>query len=142
MKKKILAAVLVVILVLGTGFMLAGCKNNGNSGSSATAAPKGVSGISSTENTAGGGATIISYRIGVTQDTDWASMSRADKEKIIDYSFKEVARLNEKNDVRFYNIVGVQDGSGNVLFGYDKESNAMVVYKGEQEDFRIPAPAK
>jgi len=140
MKKKILACILVVVLASAMVLALAGCSCDGGK-DPASNIPKGVKGISSTPNTTSGVKMIV-YRVGITEDTDWNAMSKADKEKIIDYTFKEIYRMNEEDSVKYFSILGVHDGTGEVLFGYDREHEEMIIYKNQEEDYRIPAPAK
>ena len=141
MKKKILACILIMALTLGIGFALTGCSCKGKTGEETSNVPKGVKGISSTANSTSG-VKLIVYRVGITEDTDWNSMSKSDKDKIIDYTFKEVYRMNAEDGVKYWSVLGVQDGSGEVLFGYDREHDEMIIYKNQVEDYRISAPPK
>jgi len=138
MKKKTIALVLAVILALGAGFVLVGCSNNGSSGTST--APKGIKDIK-TGKQVSGNVTFTNYRVNTTDEINWDSMSKEDKEKIIKYAFTEVYKQNEMNSIRYFNIIGVSP-TAEVLFMYDRENNEMVVYKAGQQDYRIAAPAK
>jgi len=140
MKKKILAYILVVVLASAMTLALAGCScKNGEKDPVVSNVPKGVKGISSTANSTSGVKMIV-YRVGITGDTDWNAMPKADKEKIIDYTFKEIYRMNAEDSVKYWSVLGVHDGSGEVLFGYDREKDEMILYKNQEEDYRIPAP--
>ena len=139
MKKKILACILVVVLASTMVLALAGCSCNNDKKDPVSNIPKGVKGISSTPNNTSG-VKLIVYRVGITEDTDWNAMPKADKEKIIDYTFKEIYRMNAEDSVKYWSVLGVHDGSGEVLFGYDREKDEMILYKNQEEDYRIPAP--
>ena len=138
MKKKTIALVLALILALGAGFVLVGCSNSGSSGTSTV--PKGVKDIK-TGKQESGNVTFTNYRVNTTDEINWDSMSKEDKEKIIKYAFTEVYKQNEMNSIRYFNIIGVSP-TAEVLFMYDRENNEMVVYKAGQQDYRIAAPAK
>ena len=142
MKKKILTLVLVLMLALGVGLVLAACNSgdNDNNGTKQAVAPKGVKGIT-TGKQESGGVTFTNYRVGITNEIDWNTMSKDEKQKIINYVFDEVIKQNSENNIKYFNILGVHD-SGEVLFAFDRETNEIVTYKGGQNEFRFAMPNK
>ena len=135
MKKKAIALVLGLILVMGAAFALVACSCSDG----ALKAPKGFKEISSNKQLVGS-VTFVNYRVIVLNDADWDAMSDADKQKIIDYGFAECRRMAAEIDEPDYNIVGA-DESGKILFMFDRAKDEVVLYKGGIPDNRLPAPA-
>ena len=152
MKNKILACILVMTLALGMAFILASCnaeKGKEQDGSTNTGdgknevlrdpPPKGVKGITTSKQKVNN-RSITNYQVTITNDISWSNLSKQDKQVIVDYVFKEVLRLNAENKIAECNILGVQEGTGEVLFILDKDYGEMIAYKSGVEEYRFPAP--
>jgi len=136
MKKKIVVYLLTVLLALGAGFALYGCSCNNNTGE--TTVPKGV-GEMTTSPQESGGVTFTNYLVRITNDVDWNALSKDEKQKIIDYVFKQVYKKNEENGIRYFNVNAVTE-DGVSVFQLDRQQNEVIVKKDGQHDYRIPAP--
>ena len=152
MKKKILAGILVFVLIVGASVAFAGCSNsnssNGNNGTNngtngennntELIVPKGVGAITS-NNQKSGNTTFTNYLVKITNDVDWNTITKEEKQAIIDYVFKEIFRQNEEKDIKYFNITGLNE-SGNPVFMYDRVQDEMVTLKNGEQEFRFPAP--
>ena len=158
MKKRILAGILVFVLLVGVGATCAGCSNKNNSnGSNGTnsensennenksnnkelVAPKGVGAISS-NNQKSGNTTFTNYLVQITNDIDWNTITKEEKQTIVNYVFQEIYRQNEEKDIKNFNITGL-NVSGSPVFMYDRVQDEMVTLKNGEQEFRFPAPTK
>jgi len=155
-KKRILAGILVFVLLVGVGATCAGCSNKNNSnGSNGTnsensennknnnkelVAPKGVGAISS-NNQKSGNTTFTNYLVQITNDIDWNTITKEEKQTIVNYVFQEIYRQNEEKDIKNFNITGL-NVSGSPVFMYDRVQDEMVTLKNGEQEFRFPAPTK
>jgi len=116
--------------------------NSGSSSAEVTLAPppKGVKDITTSKQESGG-ASFTNYRINLTDEINWKSMSKEEKEKIVNYAFSETAKLIERDKVRYYNIIATTP-SGEAVFMLDRETFEMVTYKDGEVEYRFPAPTK
>ena len=137
MKKKVIALVLAILLALGSLGALVACQKPG--GDVPYTAPKQVKGITTGQQLSGG-VTFTNYQVTLTDDSNWAGMSDADKQKIIDYAFNECRRQASESDVRYYNIIGKNE-SGEFLFMYDRENDMMATYINGQPSSKFSPPA-
>jgi len=158
MKKKTIVLIVVVILALGAGLVLVSCGGSGisssgsSSGGSSTASsnssssdevklappPTGVKDIT-TGKQESGGVTFTNYRINTTDEINWDTMSKEEKQKIVNYAFTETAKLIQRDGIRYYNIIAINP-SGNALFMLDRETDEIVTYKDGQPEYRFSAP--
>jgi len=147
-----IAIVVAVVLILGAGILLYDCsakrveddngnENPANNDGKPKPPPKGVKDITSSNQTVGD-AIVVNYYVTITNDVSWNSMSKDEKQVIIDYVFSEVYRMNSEKGMKQFNVLGRADGSGEVLFAFDKEYDEMIVYKSGVEEYRFSAPPK
>jgi len=151
-KKRIAICFLAVILLIGAGIVVAGCSkgdsnNNGNNSATSSensntepAVPKGVGAITS-NNQVSGNTTFTNYLVKITNDIDWNTITKEEKQAIIDYAFYEVGKRNDAKNIKYYNITGVVE-SGESAFMYDRVNDEMVTLKNGQEEYRFSPPAK
>ncbi|MCL1846765.1 MAG: hypothetical protein FWF91_02215 [Coriobacteriia bacterium] len=114
---------MAIVMVFGTAGVLAAC---GKSNGQAPPQPSAVKEIK-TGKQVSGNVTFTNYSVIITAETDWAAMSESDKQKVIDYAFSEVYRLNAENDVRNYNVIGTTE-TGEGLFILDHDNHNVVIY--------------
>jgi len=137
MKKRIVSCVLLILLAIGASLLLLSCSNKGEK---VSAIPKGVGQITSNSQESGG-VTFTNYLVRITNDVDWDTLKKEEKDKIVQYVFGEVYKRNQENGIRYFNINGVNE-AGVSVFQYDREHEEMIIKKNGQQDYRIPAPAK
>ena len=135
MKRKIITLALSVLLVLGAAAVLAACD-------AASAASDNVKEIITTQQ-ASGNVRYTNYQVVVNADVDWNNLSDAEKQKIIDYGFKESHKQAAENDVNNYNVLGIREGSTTVLFMWDRANEQAIIFKdGQPTGTTLPAPSE
>ncbi|MCL1797845.1 MAG: hypothetical protein FWG24_06010 [Eggerthellaceae bacterium] len=132
MKRKIVALIVSVVLASGAGFALASC-------APASTIPSGVKEITSSKQKSGN-VTFTNYQTILNEDVDWDGQSTDQKQAIINYAYNEALKIAEEDGVRNFNILGVIDGGGGVVFMYDHENNNMIVYSGGKPAGTLPVP--
>lgn len=130
-----LALVMAVVLVLGVAGVLVAC---GDSNGMAPVQPSAVKKITTGKQTSGS-VSFTNYSVIITAETDWVGMPDAEKQKIIDYTFSEVYRMNAENDVRYYNVIGVTE-QDEVLFMLDHDNGNVIVYINGQKAGTLEVP--
>ena len=151
MKKRIATGILIIVLLLGTCVAIASCNNNNNSNNSNNniegsnndnnkepVAPKGVGTITS-NNQKSGNTTYTNYLVKITNEIDWNTITREEKQVIINYVINEINKRNDENSIKYFNITGVLE-SGESAFMYDRVNDEMVTLKNGEQEFRFPMP--
>ena len=135
MRKRAIALVVALVMVFGTVGALTAC---GKSNGQAPPQPSAVKEIK-TGKQVSGNVTFTNYSVIIAAEADWTAMSESEKQKVIDYTFSEVYRLNAENDVRNYNVIGTtEEGEG--LFILDHDNNNVVVYVNGQKAGTLAVP--
>jgi len=128
MKKKIVVFALTVMLALGAGFAMVGCGGNSH-----------VVEIKTSKQTSGS-VVMTNYQIVIKGDTQWVGMADAEKQKIIDYGWKESMKLAEENSVVNFNVIAVSE-NGDVLFMLNRAENNIIIYEDAQPVATVDVPA-
>ncbi|MCL1798882.1 MAG: hypothetical protein FWG23_04005 [Eggerthellaceae bacterium] len=134
MKRKIAALFLSVALTFGAGVALVGCTG----GSAAEKIPDGVKDIATSRQTSGN-VNFTNYQVVIAEDLDWNNLSIEERQKIVDYGYRESRRQAQENGVNNFNIIGVREDSV-VLFMYDRENKEMKIYEDGQPVDSLPVP--
>ena len=127
MKKRIVVFALTAMLALGAGFAMVGCGGNSH-----------VVEIKTSKQTSGSVA-YTNYQIVVKGDTQWVGMPDAEKQKVIDYGWKESMKMAEENSIVNFNVIAVSE-NGDVLFMLNRAENTIIVYEDGQPVATVPVP--
>ena len=139
MKRKIITLVLTALLALGAAAALAAC----DGGTSAEKPPTGVKEITTSQQLSSN-VRYTNYQVIVEADVDWDNMSDSEKQKIIDYAFKESRKQAAENDINNFNIIAMKEGGepSTVLFMWNGGNEEVFLYSDGKPTSSIPIPAE